>query len=49
LPAALLAMPLALAYPVTAQAHCEVGERIFPTTITFDDPCVSDELSLPTI
>jgi len=36
-------------YPVTARAHCEVGERIFPTTITFDDPCVSDELSLPTI
>jgi hypothetical protein len=49
LPAALVAMPLALAYPVTAQAHCEVGERTFASTITFDDPCVSDELSLPTI
>jgi hypothetical protein len=46
---ALVAMPLALAYPLTAQAHCEVGERTFGSTITFDDPCVSDELSLPTI
>jgi hypothetical protein len=34
---------------VSAQAHCEVGERIFASTITFDDPCVTDELSLPTI
>jgi hypothetical protein len=42
-------MPLALAFPVTAQAHCEVGERTFVSTITFDDPCISDELSLPTI
>jgi hypothetical protein len=42
-------LPLALAYPVTAQAHCEVGERTFASTLTFDDPCVSDELSLPTI
>jgi hypothetical protein len=49
LPAALVTIALASSYPVTAQAHCEVGERIFPTTITFDDPCVSDELSLPTI
>ena len=47
--AALVAMPLALALPVTAQAHCEVGVRTFASTITFDDPCVSDELSLPTI
>jgi hypothetical protein len=42
-------MTLSLAYPMTAQAHCEVGERTFASTITFDDPCVSDELSLPTI
>src|SRR5262245_3808836 len=49
LQAALAAMPLALAYPVTAYAHCEVGERTFASTLTFDDPCVSDELSLPTI
>src|SRR5262245_25481292 len=49
LQAALVAMPLALAYPMTARAHCEVGNRIIASTITFDDPCVSDELSLPTI
>jgi hypothetical protein len=49
LQAALVAVALALAYPVTAQAHCEVGERTFASTITFDDPCVSDELSLLTI
>jgi hypothetical protein len=48
-PAALVAMPLALAYPPTVWAHCEVGERTFASTLTFDDPCVSDELSLPTI
>jgi len=40
---------LAFAYPVAARAHCEVGERTFAATITFDDPCVTDELSLPTI
>jgi hypothetical protein len=49
LQATLIAMPLALAYPATAQAHCEVGERTFASTLTFDDPCVSDELSLPTV
>jgi hypothetical protein len=27
LQAALIAMPLALAFPATAQAHCEVGGR----------------------
>jgi hypothetical protein len=42
-------MPLALASPLTAQAHCEVGERTFASTVTFDDPCVADELSLPTV
>ena len=47
--AAIVAMPLALAYPVTAEAHCEVGERTFASTVTFDDPCVTDELSLPTV
>ena len=34
---------------MTARAHCEVGDRTFASTITFDDPCVTDELSLPTI
>jgi hypothetical protein len=49
LQAALVATPLASAFPVTAQAHCEVGSRTIAATLTFDDPCVSDELSLPTV
>ncbi|MGH7659617.1 MAG: hypothetical protein ACRENA_01695 [Vulcanimicrobiaceae bacterium] len=32
-----------------AQAHVVCGDRVFPTTLTMDDPGVSDELSLPTI
>lgn len=32
-----------------AKAHCFVGNRFFPATIEIDDPCVADELSLPTI
>jgi hypothetical protein len=32
-----------------AAAHCFVGSRFFPATLTVDDPCVADELSLPTI
>lgn len=32
-----------------AQAHVICGDRVFPTTLTMDDPGVSDELSLPTI
>jgi hypothetical protein len=31
-----------------AHAHCFVGSRFFPATLTVDDPCVADELSLPT-
>ena len=30
-------------------AHCFVGARFFPATLTIDDPCVADELSLPTV
>jgi hypothetical protein len=33
----------------TAHAHCFVGSRFFPATLTIDDPCVADELSLPTV
>ena len=36
-------------YPVAAEAHCIVGNRFFPATLTVDDPCVADELSMPTI
>jgi hypothetical protein len=32
-----------------ALAHCYVGARFFPATLATDDPCVADELSLPTI
>jgi hypothetical protein len=31
-----------------AFAHCFVGARFFPATLSVDDPCVADELSLPT-
>jgi hypothetical protein len=33
----------------TAFAHCFVGARFFPATLAIDDPCVADELSLPTV
>jgi len=32
-----------------AQAHVVCGDRVFPTTLTLDDPGTSNELSLPTI
>ncbi|MBV1697565.1 MAG: hypothetical protein KGQ47_04365 [Hyphomicrobiales bacterium] len=32
-----------------ASAHCFVGPRFFPATLTVDDPCVADEMSLPTV
>jgi hypothetical protein len=32
-----------------ARAHCFVGARFMPATLTVDDPCVADELSLPTV
>ncbi|HKB83605.1 MAG TPA: hypothetical protein VKD04_10435, partial [Burkholderiales bacterium] len=32
-----------------AQAHCFVGIRFLPATLNIDDPCVADELSLPTV
>jgi hypothetical protein len=43
---ALLLTPLS--YSIAA-AHCFVGARFFPATLAIDDPCVADELSLPTI
>ena len=44
-----IALLLVLGFSTRASAHCEVGNRIFTATITFDDPCVQDELALPTI
>jgi len=32
-----------------ASAHCFAGARFFPATLATDDPCVADELSLPTV
>jgi hypothetical protein len=43
---ALLLVPLAYS---TALAHCFVGSRFFPATLATDDPCVADEMSLPTV
>src|SRR5580658_9546946 len=49
----LRALALALVFaalPFTdAFAHCFVGARFFPATLAIDDPCVADELSLPTV
>jgi hypothetical protein len=44
-----VAMLLALEFSAPASAHCIVGNRFFPATLNVDDPCVADELSLPTI
>jgi hypothetical protein len=38
-----------LMLPQVAAAHVVCGDRVFPTTLTMDDPGVSDEMSLPTI
>src|SRR6204780_4189404 len=43
---ALLFLPLSFS---NAFAHCFVGARFFPATLAIDDPCVADELSLPTV
>ena len=32
-----------------AFAHCFVGPRFLPATLITDDPCVADEMSLPTV
>ena len=43
-------MAVAALTPIShASAHCFVGNRFFPATLNVDDPCVADELSLPTV
>jgi hypothetical protein len=37
------------AVPVAAYAHGIAGARVFPATLTMDDPAVGDEFSLPTL
>ncbi|MGA7803835.1 hypothetical protein [Bradyrhizobium sp.] len=44
-----LANLIALASIPDAFAHCFVGPRFFPATLAIDDPCVADEMSLPTV
>jgi hypothetical protein len=44
-----LALPLVLLPSSGAFAHCLVGARFFPATLATDDPCVADEMSLPTV
>jgi hypothetical protein len=46
---AALSVIVASAFAPDAFAHCFVGARFLPATLTVDDPCVSDELSLPTV
>jgi len=47
--AAALAAALVAISQTGASAHCFVGGRFFPATLAIDDPCVADELSLPTV
>jgi hypothetical protein len=47
--AAALAAALVAISKSSASAHCFVGGRFFPATLGIDDPCVADELSLPTV
>jgi len=44
-----LASTLACAFSSDASAHCFVGARFLPATLATDDPCVADEMSLPTV
>ena len=44
-----VAILLVLGRSAPASAHCIVGNRFFPSTLIVDDPCVADEMSIPTI
>ncbi len=46
--AACLAVAMLLASGPPTRAHTIVGNRVFPATLTIDDPGVNDELALPT-
>ena len=47
--AALACACLTLLRAAPADAHVVAGDRVFPVTLTFDDPGVSDEASLPAL
>jgi hypothetical protein len=44
-----LAIFIAFAPVSAALAHCFIGGRFFPAMLVTDDPCVADEMSLPTV
>jgi hypothetical protein len=44
-----LASLIATTFTTHALAHCFVGARFFPATLATDDPCVADEMSMPTV
>src|SRR5437764_451549 len=44
-----LALLLLALCAAEACAHCFVGPRFLPATLATDDPCVADEMSLPTV
>jgi hypothetical protein len=46
--AALACASVFAVHPTTAAAHAVAGDRVFPVTLTIDDPGVADEASLPT-
>jgi hypothetical protein len=48
-PRLLVIVLLMFGFSTSAWADCPVGERLFPGTLTLDDPCVDDELTLPII
>jgi hypothetical protein len=47
--AAVFAAVVFAALSSAAQAHAIAGSRVFPATLTIDDPAVADEASLPTV
>jgi hypothetical protein len=47
--AAALALSFSWLLLSSAFAHCFVGARFLPATLATDDPCVADEMSLPTV
>lgn len=44
-----LASLIAVTFTTHAFAHCFVGARFLPATLLTDDPCVADEMSIPTV
>jgi hypothetical protein len=47
--AALAGLAVTLVSSTAINAHCFVGGRFFPAMLATDDPCVADEMSIPTV